>query len=160
LSAYHTITTLKLVSVMPSTDIDAREAAQPGWIGAKIEEVSGWIDGQLNKRYAVPFTAPYPAAVTRWTNHLVTFELYRRRGWDPQDQEAVMSQQDAENARTEIQKAADSVEGLYDLPLANGASRISKGGPRVYSEASPYVFTDAQGETGRGEDSNRGGTYG
>jgi hypothetical protein len=160
LSAYHTIATLKLVSVMPSTDIDARESAQAGWIDAKIAEVSGWIDGQLSKRYAVPFVAPYPAAVTRWTNHLVTFELYRRRGWDPQDQEAVMSQEDAATAKAEIQKAADSVTGLYDLPLATGASGISKGSPRSYSEQSPYVAFDRQSATGRNEDSNRGGSYG
>lgn len=155
--AYLDLAAFKLRSVMPESDITALNTRQPGWIDTKLEEASRFIDAQLAKRYAVPFATP-PDTVKRWVARMVTFECYQRRGWDPTDQQAEQIKGDSDDAKLEIVKAADSVTGLYDLPLASGSSGISKGGPRVYSEASPYVWTDVQSETGRPEDRSGSGT--
>lgn len=110
------------------------------------------INSQLRKRYAAPFAAPVPEIVLGWLAAIVTPKLYERRGWDPADAQAVALLADAELARTELQQAADSVEGLFDLPLRQDSTStgIARGGPRGYAEASPYEWTDVQRDRVRG----------
>lgn len=160
MAGYLDIAAFKLLSVMPSGDIDARETAQPGYVTRQLDNASGYIDAQLSKRYAVPFTAPAPEIVQRWVTAIATYKIWQRRGWDATDDQVEQIKEDSDKAEEQIQKAADSEKGLYDLPLANGSSGISKGRPRVYSEASPYVWTDGQSETGRQEDQAGSGTGG
>lgn len=147
---------------MPPEFVDALEELQPGWVNAQLEQMSRWIDTRLMKRYKVPFAPPTPApeVVLVWLTRLVTFEVWQRRGWDPQDPQAVQIQRSAEQAREDVKEAADSVTGLYDLPLLDGASLITKQRPFSYTEASPYVWTDAQVIAGREEDDYHGGSYG
>lgn len=161
MAGYLNIAAFKLLSVMPSGDIDARETAQVGYVTAQLDSASGYIDAQLSKRYAVPFTGlPDNSIVFRWTTDLATYRIWQRRGWDATDAQAEQIKEDHDRALEQIEKAANSVDGLYDLPLASGSSGISKGKPRVYSEASPYVSTDVQSAAGRAEDLARGGTSG
>lgn len=158
---YLTIAELKLRAVMPPEFLDALESVQPGWVEAQLEQVSRWIDSRLMKRYAVPFIdLPYPEVVKGWLARLVTFEAWQRRGWDPQDPQAVQIQRAAELAREDVKEAADSVTGLYDLPLLDGKSLITKPRPFSYTEASPYVWTDEQVRSGSYEDDQGGGSYG
>lgn len=159
-TAYLNLAEFKLRTVMPSEYVDALEKREPGWVAAQLEQFSAQLDGQLSKRYAVPFAAPYPEVVKRWLSELVTYRCFRKRGWDPADDEAVQSKVDYETAEKQVQEAADSEKGLWDLPLANGSSGISKGRPKAYSEASPYVWMDGQAATGRDEDRAGGGTSG
>lgn len=160
MAAYLNIAELKLRTVMPPEFLDALETLQPGWIDAQLEQVSRWIDSRLMKRYAVPFLVPYPEVVRGWLARLVTFEAWQRRGWDPQDPQAVQIQRAAEQAREDVKEAADAVQGLYDLPTLEGKSSITKPRTFSYTEASPYVWLDEQVLTGRDEDDNNGGTYG
>ncbi len=53
-----------------------------------------------------------------------------------------------------MKEAADSAEGLFELPLRADleTSGVSKGGPLGYTEASPYRWTDRQADDGRNED--------
>jgi len=56
-------------------------------------------------------------------------------------------------AVAELKEAADSKDGLFDLPLRadTTATGVSKGGPRGYSEASPYTNLDRQRARRRNE---------
>ena len=108
---------------------------------------------------------PRPAELRCGPNVAVHESLRRRRaalkrGVDPSDQQFSEIREDATKAEKEIEEAANSHDGLFDLPLLDSekTSGISKGGPRVYSEASPYVFMDVQRDAGRGEDDSRRGT--
>lgn len=160
MAPYLTIATFKNLTAMPSTDVDALEAIAPGWVDAKLAAKSRWIDARLSKRYAVPFTAPYPEAVTDWLARIVTLNAYLRRGVDPNDRQFEELKADAEAAELEVKEAAESEKGLFELPLRadTAAGGISKGGPLGYSEASPYAWTDVQRDAATLEDSNRRGT--
>lgn len=141
---------------MPFVEVDAIEADTPGWINGRIAVAESWIGSKLRKRYNVPFIAPVPEVFFGWVVAMVTPEAYRRRGWDPSEAQSAQIEQDRKDARDQVQEAADSQEGLWDLPLRQdtSASGITKGGPLGYSETSPYAWTDRQIEAGIGEDSN------
>lgn len=149
-------------TIMPSEYVDAIETVSAGWIDLQLEEWSAWIDSRLRKRYAVPFQAPYPAAVTAWLTRLVTVRCYLKRGVEATDEQYITIEQDAKEARAEVLEAADSMAGLFDLPLRSNttATGIDRSGPFAYTEQSPYVWATQQRRTGRDEDSNGGGTYG
>lgn len=158
--AYLTLDGFTLRSMMPPEDITALELQAPGWILAQLESVSRLdVDARLRKRYAAPFSAPYPEAITTWLARIVTERCYVRRGVDPQDKMFGAIRDDAATARAEIKEAADSSAGLFDLPLRDSEKTTGiVGGPRSYSEASPYVFSDIQSSRGRNEDQNGNGT--
>jgi hypothetical protein len=134
---------------MPPTDVDAVEAAYPGYIEQKLASVGSLqIDAPLRKRYAAPFAQPYPEAVREWLHRIVTPYVYLRRGVDPNDQQYIDIREDGVRAMAEIKDAAEAQNGLYDLPLRHDTidTGIVHGGPFVYSEASPYLFIDRQAD--------------
>jgi hypothetical protein len=153
MTAYATYDEFRDLTIMPQHDVDGLETRAPGFIERQLEYWSRWVDSRLRKRYAVPFQPPHPVAVTGWVVRLTTYRAYLRYGIDATDAQTEEISRDADRVKDEIAEAADSATGLFDLPLAEGSgSGISKGGPFVYSEASPYVWTDVQAETGRNED--------
>jgi hypothetical protein len=160
--AYLSLSEFKLRTTLPAEYVDAIETAQAGWIAAQLESWSKWIDARLRKRYAAPFSDPYPEAVLSWLGRIVTLRCMLRRGVDATDAQFIEIKADADAAVLEVKEAADSETGLFDLPLlsVSDTSAIVKGGPFCYSEQSPYVAFDAQRETGRDEDRFRGGTFG
>ena len=152
MTAYLAVASFRVRTVMPGEDVDALEVAYPGFLDAKLVEWSSWLNGRLGKRYGVPFTAPVPEIVLSWLTRLVTLDAYLRRGFDPSSKQDAEIVKAAENARAEVKEAADSKDGLWDLPLredAPGQSGIARGGPLGYSEASPYTWTDRQSEAVR-----------
>jgi hypothetical protein len=155
------INAFKLRSNMPPEFVDALEATQAGWFAGKNESVSRWIDARLSKRYATPFTAPIPETVLVWATHLMTWEAWQRRGYDPADLSMQQAIEDAKTARDEVKEAADCADGLFELPLRadTTAPGIVKGGPFGYTEASPYVWTTKQRCAATDEDANGDGTY-
>lgn len=160
MTAYLTRAAFKLLTVMPAIDVDALETEASGWVDAQLALISARIDSRLRKRYAVPFTAPAPTAVTDWLARLVTLQCYLRRGVDSTDAQFVQIKADADAATAELKEAADAKEGLFELPLRadTDANGVTRGGPLAYSEQSPYVWTSQQGTTGREEDANGSGT--
>lgn len=133
---------------MPASDFDGID---PAFITAQIEAVSAELDSQLRKRYEAPFVAPYPLILGLWLPLIITPELFYKRGWNPSDEQNDGILKGAERARAQVQQAADCVTGLFDLPLRRegGATGITKGGPRSYSEQSPYEWLDVQREAVR-----------
>jgi len=155
---YMLVADFKARTIMPQDDVVRLEAAEPGFLQACLDDWSEEIDARLRKRYAVPFTTP-PRTVLRWLVKLVTRDAFSKRGHNPtssQDAEAIEAA--AARAEAELKEAADSQQGLFDLPLlpATGSSAVSAGGPLAYSEQSPYRWTDLQLQNATPEDSNRG----
>lgn len=160
--AYLTVAGFKDFSLMPSALVDELEEIAAGFLDQQLESESRRIDSRLRKRYAVPFEAPVPVAVQGWLARIVTVRAFLKRGVDPTDAQFTEIKADADAAIAELKEAADSNEGLFDLPVRadSTATGISRGGPFGYSEASPYVWTDLQVATGRDEDRDGSGTHG
>ena len=171
MAAYLTLTEFKLQSTIPVEVLEAIEVVTPGWIDAQLSSASSHIDARLAKRYEVPFSSPYPAQIQDWVAAIVSAKCYERRGVDPVDRQVDRTFAAADLAETEIKEAQDFVgdsggtagmRGAFELPLRadTSASGISKGGPRIYSEQSPYVWHSRQATTGREEDSSGSGRCG
>lgn len=155
--AYLDVAKFKLRSVMPSEDIDDLEARAPGWLAATLIAEQSKMDAQFRKRYAAPFADP-SETVLGWLTSIVTFKAYVKRGTNPQDPTVVLIKGEHDDAKKEIALAADSVTGLYDLPLREDGtdnSGVVKGAPLSYSEQSPYRAFDLQRSTARTEDGQR-----
>lgn len=104
---------------------------------------------------------PVPGTMLRWLTILVTFDAYQKRGANPQDPALTWIKDAWDETKAEIREAADSKDGLFDLPASEDVdSAITTGGPLGYSETSPYVWTDAEERAGRAEDRSRSGTGG
>lgn len=96
---------------------------------------------------------PVPEIVLGWLTTLVTDDLYRKRGRDPQDPAMVDLRDDVTRTLGEIKEAADSKDGLFDLPVSEDLdSAVSTGFVLGYSETSPYVAFDIEANRGRAED--------
>lgn len=160
MSSYITTTEFRAISIAPTRIIDAVEAASAGFLAAQIELASDDIDARLRKRYAAPF-ASAPRKVRRWVAAIVTRELLLKHGIDPTDSQWGAYDAAATRALEELKEAADSVEGLFDLPLAtSSATAIVAPRPITYTESSPYVHQDVQVSEAYDEDRAGSGTYG
>jgi len=153
---YLTTAAFRDETTMPPGDVDGIEALAAGWVQRRLDRWSSFMDDRLRKRYAVPFDSDSPpATVVRWLTDLVTFDCYRRRGFNPtseQDRAAILDPMTT--ALEQIKEAADSETGLFDLPLRADkpeTSGIARGGPLSYAEASPYTWMDVQREAVDGE---------
>lgn len=148
-SAYLDIAGFKLRSILPAVDIDSEDSA---FVDLRLGVGSSEIDGMLRKRYAAPFAAPVPEVVLGWLAAITTPDVLLRRGWDPGTDQAKSIVDAAALARSQIKEAADSKDGLWDLPLRADVTStgISKGGPLGYAEADPYAWRDIQTEAVRG----------
>jgi hypothetical protein len=123
---------------------------------------TSWILSRLRKRYdTVAITAAPPEVARGWLESLVTMDCYLRRGFAPTSEENNLFMANAETAKAELKEAADSKDGLFDLPLLPdpaGGSAVSKGGPLGYTEQSPFAWTTAQRNAGRADDQRGGGS--
>jgi|SRR5690606_34164122 len=161
---YLSVEQYKIRSVLRVGKIEAVERAAAGWLAQELLSWSKRIDVQLVKRYAVPFDASNPPEIIQqWLARIVDVRVMLKNGVDQQDEQYEDIREDAKEARAEIKEAADSETGMYELPLKGGsasstAEAITKGGPYVYSEASPYAAFDVQEEAGRSEDSRGRGS--
>lgn len=137
----------------PSGTWDGPHAAlRTSWqtfIASQLTIESSKINARLRKRYNVPYSAaPYPEMVLGWLVALVDPKVARKRGIDPSDDQIQSLDAAAEAALEEMKEAANSEDGLFELPLleTTGVSGVTKGGPLAYSEQSPYAWRDVQRE--------------
>lgn len=146
--SYLTNAQFKLLTIAPAVYVDQIEADEPGWCQAQLVQGSAWLNDRLKKRYAAPFdpVSP-PATVTGWLATIFTEVLYLKRGVDATDEQFDRVVKRAEIAKAEVKEAAESKDGLFDLPLRDdlpGASGVTRGAPLFYSEVSPYRWSEAQ----------------
>lgn len=145
-------------TVMPASDVAIVETATPGKTAYLIAGWQAWIDSRLRKRYAVPFNqngAQCPEIVLGWLTKLVTPDVYRARGVNPgQDDQVARLDDMAAEAKAEIKEAADSKEGLFDLPTLDGVngSAVSQGSPLASTQTSPYAWQQYQRADGLYDD--------
>lgn len=157
--AYQTIEEFKALTLIPTTWVDDLETNSAGFVSAQLAYWSDWLDAQLRKRYAVPFQSPIPITVVGWLNRIVTWRCLIKRGIDPTDQQFAQIVKDSDSAVDEVNRAANSETGLFDLPLRGDILRSGIAyGTRAYSEQSPYVGFDRQRQVGRQEDENSRGS--
>lgn len=151
-----TVAQFKPLSIMPGEDIDELETKRPNFLINRLHSRWSWITSRLRKRYDVAAMQVGPPEVAlMWLATIVTRDAYDARGNNPSgfsDKEAIYEA--ALRAEAEVKEAADSHEGLYDLPLlaGNTTSGISAGGPLGYAETSPYRAGEIQRRDGRLED--------
>jgi len=160
-AAYLDTDEFKLRTIIAGSFIDDLESSQPGWVDQQLESMSRRVDSRLRKRYVVPF-ATAPESVKLWVTQLATMRVFMRIYRAPTEQQQWVSvQEDYENAMAELKEAADSQNGLYDLPITDAAdaSAITKAQTAAYSEQSPYAAFDGQAAYARDEDRNGGGTF-
>ncbi len=156
-ASYVSIAEFRARTVMPLEQVDRLETRAPGWLEQQLGSSSRWADMYLAKRYPVPFRAPYPEAVKSWVVRMVTKRAYVHLGIPATDEQQALISADAEKAEEEIKQAADGQLGLIDLE-EQGQHAVTRGGTRVYSEASPYVGADVRRERGAREDRMRRGS--
>jgi hypothetical protein len=158
--AYVSVDRFKLLSVMPDTDVDELLVAFPGFLEAKLDTNSAWIDARLRKRYKAPFAEPITGVIEDWLVRMVTPVAYAKRGWDAAGVDTQAIIEDGDAARAEVLEAANGENGLFELTLndAQDASGVSKQATRGYSEQSPYVGFSRQARTGRDEDESGEGS--
>jgi phage gp36-like protein len=149
-SSYVTIERFKLLTVLTAQTVDewVRKHTIESF-DATVESESAYVDSRLAKRYAIPFKFPYSDVVVRWTCDLVSERMLDRRGANPQDndlRERITAR--AEKVREELKEAADSKDGLFDLPVRDDTSTsgIVTSDTLAVSEASPYSWVDTQRE--------------
>ena len=107
-------------------------------------------------------STPVPAIALGWLARMVDVDVWDKRGTNPQDPTIERWIALRQEALDEIKEAADSKDGLFELPTNDvlGDSAVDHAGPLLYSETSPYTWTNLQGCEGRLEDRQRSGTYG
>jgi hypothetical protein len=147
--AYLNQATYTALTIAPSVYVAEVQAAHPGWVDAQLEFWSGWIDSRLKKRYAAPFEAPpnTPPVILGWLARILDEELYLKRGMDPEDKQSQRVEARAAEAKAQIQEAADSEKGLFELPLRAddpGGTGITRAAPLAYTEQSPYTWSGIQ----------------
>jgi len=149
---YVDIEYVKLVGTMPSHDVDALEALTPGMFAAIALSVSRIFDARLFKRYKTPFD-PVPEVVRWHVAHVVVAALWKKRGFNPGSEQDALIERSKDEALAWLKEAADSKEGLIELPLrevAPDATGVVRGGPLGDSEQSPYDWVDKQTEAANG----------
>ncbi len=167
MSIYLTYDGFVSATTMPDEFITEVEHRYPGWVEGQLGFWARWIDARLRKLYATPFNAhdavdPTPPQIQLWLAQMVAVEVWLKRGVDLNDQQFDRISDRADTARAEILEAANSEDNWFDLPkrVTEDGSLIVHSTTQVYSEQSPYVFTDRQAETAFNEDQAGTGTSG
>lgn len=105
-------------------------------------------------------STPVPEIALGWLVAFVDIAVWDRRGRNAQDPTCASALERYTEAKDELKEAADSKEGLFELPTNDqaGDTPVIRAGPLAYSETSPYVSADMQAMQGREEDLSGSGT--
>ena len=141
----------RTLTVIPLTRLDVLEREHAGWLEANLEQRSRQIEDRLRHKYAIPFPSRH-ATVEGWIVALVQLDALVRIGVEPSDLLFATVEKKAELTEAQLNDASDPESARWNLPLRDSrdASGIVKGGPKSYSESSPYTWTDVQGGAYRG----------
>lgn len=99
-------------------------------------------------------TTVIPAIILRWAAAIATRMIYGKRGYNQNDPTlAEMVVKEYETVLSEIKEAADSKDGLFDLPVNDDSeSNVSSGFVLGCSQASPYTASQIERCRARLED--------
>lgn len=129
-------------------DIAEIETQYSGFSQNRLDINWGWMLARLAKRYDITkFTNPVPDAALGWLVALTDLDLYIRRGFNPSSEQDGLIEKASDSAKAEVKEAADSKDGLFDLPLRQdlqGQSGLVGQAPLAQGYASPYSWIDDQ----------------
>ncbi|AKT38258.1 phage protein Gp36 family protein [Chondromyces crocatus] len=155
MSCYVTIDDIKDLGTLPAEDIDEIERLWPGLTLRIATKVSAHFDSRLAKRYAAPFREPYPDVIIDNVARVVAYRLTLKRGFNPSSEQDQLIQQEKDEALAWVKEAADSKDGLIELPARQATppdvAAVNAGGPLGYSEQSPYTWPVLQAKAARHE---------
>lgn len=101
--------------------------------------------GSYDTSNAYVAQTPVPEVLLQWLTALVTEDVAIRHGVNTNDPLWTKLADRATLARTQIEQAANTKDGLWDLPVSEDqGSAVDTGGPMAYSESSPYHWTYRQ----------------
>lgn len=126
-------------------DLCVNKGKDVGWW---LDAASAEINMRLAKRYAVDFgdPGPVPDAIIKWLIRLVNVDVWECTGGLPEGRVDGWADEARKQVYVELEKAADSEKGLFELPLRNtdllGNSAINQGGPYVRSYLTPHDVND------------------
>ena len=121
--------------------------------------VATWAPGSFSADNVWSCATPVPETVLRWLRTLADYDVVKHHYRTTTDPALIDLKDDVATVRTEIQQAANSKDGMWDLPSTEDAdSAITAGGPLGYSETSPYTWTDRQARDGTFDDVRGGGS--
>jgi hypothetical protein len=142
---YLTFATWKARSRWGSDDCNDIYAREPDKVDNALADVTEWINARLRKRYDEA-QLPTNRTILGWCRDIVDFEVFLFKGGNPSSMQDGLYKEKHDTAKAEILEAANAENGLFDLPLKQNVrdTGIAKGGPLVYSEASPYTWLDRQ----------------
>lgn len=105
---------------------------------------------------------PVPSTILGWLVALLNVDILRKRGVNADDPQMALLVQEKADALAEVAQAANSQDGLFDLPTNDdgATSAVTTGGVLSYSESSPFVSADRQEFEGRLEDERGFGSFG
>lgn len=155
--AYVDLDYVCLVSPIREDAARSYDADHPNSFAAIAEAVSRMFDARLAKRYATPFDTTKPPEALRFhVGNVVAYQLWLKIGYDPGSQQDSNIKEARDEALAWLKDAADSVEGLVELPRREDATKtdaiaVSRSKPLAYSEATPFEWTRRQAERVRGE---------
>jgi len=124
------------------------------FINTQIRMIRAKIYDRLRVRYDVDaMKLAEPDTVKRWIGELIAPKVYRKRGIDPTDAVYTEFLRVAEAAEAEITAAADSVTGLYQLPLSSSNESSAATKPKIASssDADPGAWKRRQALRARRE---------
>jgi hypothetical protein len=153
--AYLTLVQYRAITTLDGSIVDL--------CGTKGKNVQRWLDlasahirSRLVKRYAIDWSEvanqPVPDKIIEWLILLVDIPVCKCTGAIPEGRVDDWIREDEKRVNDELKEAADSENGLFELPLREpGVSAVNKGGPLVTSNTTIYGFFDAQ-QTARDSD--------
>ena len=93
---------------------------------------------------------PVPETILQWLTAFVSDDVGTRHGINTNDPLWDRVQKRVDRANEQLEKAANSQEGLWDLPVSEDqGSAVDTGGPLGYSESSPYQWSYSQQASAR-----------
>jgi hypothetical protein len=102
---------------------------------------------------------PVPEIVLRWLVAFTDLDVMKRRYRQTNDAALEDFKAAAAAAAGDVKEAADSKDGLFDLPVNEASdSAVTTAFPLGYSETSPYVWTTEQARTGITQDNQGSGS--
>ncbi len=146
--AYVDAADFRLLTPIPSADLDTLEAAESGAIVRALTAGQGYVDARLRKRYVVPLATPVPEPVKAIVSAVATRLLYAKIGVQASSEVAKFIADDFESSMKFLRELADGADGLAELPLRADLPTdegVSKGGPLASTGASAYAWLDDEG---------------
>ena len=121
------------------------DQSRPGLLLKLASSISAEMDVRLGKKYLRPIPNP-PEIVKLWAADLLTPRAYEALGVRPTDEQQEQITARATQVYAFLKEAADSENGLLDLPLSATISTSGIQEPTILSqsEQSPYTWRHKQ----------------